>query len=283
MASSVAFAAEEKKPQSSSSDASAASDSARPELINPKDFSTVYVVGNLSINDNTHLLLLSAPNNPKPLNMPAASFVLVRVRVGDKEEIRPYTPIASDPETGAIILMVKDYPQGIVSKHIAGLSENSTIEVKGPIAKIAVNDGMKKDVALIAGGSGITPMFQVMSKLAESDAHKTKVTLVYANVEEKDIWLKDAFDAMAAHVPGFKTVYFLEQPPAGWKGETGRVTKDALQKVLPPPSNDTLIMVCGPPGMMKAVSGEKTKDYKQGEVEGILKELGYTSDQVFKF
>jgi hypothetical protein len=30
-------------------------------------------------------------------------------------------------------------------------------------------------------------------------------------------------------------------------------------------------------------AGSKTKDYKQGEVAGYLKELGYSTEQVFKF
>ncbi len=34
---------------------------------------------------------------------------------------------------------------------------------------------------------------------------------------------------------------------------------------------------------MTDISGPKAKDYSQGEVQGILKALGYTSAQVFKF
>jgi cytochrome-b5 reductase len=35
--------------------------------------------------------------------------------------------------------------------------------------------------------------------------------------------------------------------------------------------------------MMNAISGGKAKDFSQGEVEGILKGLGYTKEQVFKY
>lgn len=34
---------------------------------------------------------------------------------------------------------------------------------------------------------------------------------------------------------------------------------------------------------MAAMSGDKTKDYKQGMVEGLLKAAGYNEDMVFKF
>jgi cytochrome-b5 reductase len=38
----------------------------------------------------------------------------------------------------------------------------------------------------------------------------------------------------------------------------------------------------GPPGQVNAIAGKK-EGLKQGAVGGILKELGYTEDQVFKF
>ena len=38
----------------------------------------------------------------------------------------------------------------------------------------------------------------------------------------------------------------------------------------------------GPPGQVNAVAGKKD-GMKQGEIGGVLKELGYTEEQVFKF
>ncbi|CAK9150149.1 unnamed protein product [Ilex paraguariensis] len=53
-------------------------------------------------------------------------------------------------------------------------------------------------------------------------------------------------------------------------------------KGLPGPSDDTLILVCGPPGLMKHISGDKA-NRSQGELTGILKDLGYTEEMVYKF
>ena len=52
---------------------------------------------------------------------------------------------------------------------------------------------------------------------------------------------------------------------------------------MPPPTDDNLVMVCGPPGLMKVVSGDKAPDKSQGPLSGALAELGYTPAQVFKF
>ena len=104
-----------------------------------------------------------------------------------------------------------------------------------------------------------------------------------------------------------------------WAGEVGRINKELIKRVVPftPKDKDVLIYVCGPPAFMKAISGDKAKvvqltdirttshtcslattdtdrfsllpsvvlfqDYSQGEVDGALKELGFSKDQVYKF
>ena len=60
----------------------------------------------------------------------------------------------------------------------------------------------------------------------------------------------------------------------------------SVKTQLPPPSAESMVYVCGPPGMYKAVCGAKgTKEdpKAQGELDGLLKGLGYTSANVFKF
>jgi hypothetical protein len=51
---------------------------------------------------------------------------------------------------------------------------------------------------MVAGGSGITPMFQVASAILRDPRDATKVFLVYANVAEGDILLREQLDAWAA-------------------------------------------------------------------------------------
>lgn len=81
-----------------------------------------------------------------------------------------------------------------------------------------------------------------------------------------------------------QVVYLLDKPPTdNWQGELGYLTVDMAKKYFPPPSNDNLILVCGPPPMMKAISGDKVSPKDQGELAGVLKEAGYTKDQVYKF
>jgi len=40
---------------------------------------------------------------------------------------------------------------------------------------------------MIAGGTGITPMYQIIQSSMKDASDKTKISLIYANVEEDDI------------------------------------------------------------------------------------------------
>lgn len=50
-----------------------------------------------------------------------------------------------------------------------------------------------------------------------------------------------------------------------WKGGVGYVTREMATQHIPPPSDDNLVLVCGPPPMYKALSGEKKSPKDQGE------------------
>ncbi len=58
--------------------------------------------------------------------------------------------------------------------------------------------------AQVAGGSGITPMLQVVQEVLRHPEDETKVSLIFANVSDKDILLKQTLDGLAANHKNFK-------------------------------------------------------------------------------
>lgn len=56
---------------------------------------------------------------------------------------------------------------------------------------------MKRGCAgMIAGGTGITPMYQVAKALLTDPAETTSISLIYANVTEDDILLRKELDEL---------------------------------------------------------------------------------------
>jgi len=49
---------------------------------------------------------------------------------------------------------------------------------------------------MIAGGTGITPMIQVIHKIFTNPEDKTNVSLIYSNKTEEDILEKDYLEAL---------------------------------------------------------------------------------------
>lgn len=113
----------------------------------------------------------------------------------------------------------------------------------------------------------------------------TKVTLIFGNRTEEDILLKEELDGYVKSFPDrFKVVYALDTPPADWQGIAGYVSKNHIKEHLPAPeTNSSVIFVCGPDPLLASIAGPKNPDKSQGEVAGLLKELGYDSTNVYKF
>ncbi|KAE8264698.1 hypothetical protein A4X09_0g6884 [Tilletia walkeri] len=212
----------------------------------------------------------------------------------DKPVIRPYTPITSPETPGHIDFLVKKYEQGTMSKHIHNLQPGDKLAIKGPIEKFQFDrPNIFEEVGLIAGGTGITPHWQLIHKLLNDPEDKTKITLVYANKTQDDILLREDFDRWAQEKPDrFKVVYGTDgdDPPKG--GFKGYLTNEVLRKHMPLPgkADKAKVFVCGPPGLVEIISGGKGPKGSQGELKGknafktrILADLGYQPDQVYKF
>ena len=53
---------------------------------------------------------------------------------------------------------------------------------------------------------------------------------------------------------GYLDVHFaLNHPPPGWGGEVGFVSRDMIRRLLWAPADDVFVVLCGPPGMCRAV------------------------------
>lgn len=147
-----------------------------------------------------------------------------------KEIVRSYTPISGDHQPGFVDLLIKSYPQGNISKHMASLQVGQAIRVRGPKGAFVYTPNMVRHFGMIAGGTGITPMLQVIRAIVRGRAtgDKTEVDLIFANVTAQDILLREDLDALAKEDSNIRIHYVLDKPPEGWTGGVGFVTADMI-------------------------------------------------------
>lgn len=225
--------------------------------------------------------------------MTVASLIMTKAAIGSEKPdgsranvIRPYTPVSRPEQVGYLDLVVKSYPQGKMSKHIAELKVGDKLEFKGPIVKLKYEPNQYKEIGMVAGGTGITPMLQVIDEIIANKKDKTKVRLIYGNQTEEDILLKKELDARVVASGGQVRVHYVVDKSTSWfwRGGVGYVNEAMIKEQLPAPSDDSIVFVCGPPPMYKAICGPKgTKEdpKAQGELGGLLAKMGYS--KVFKF
>jgi len=253
--------------------------------LSPEEFRDFPLHSVTYYNHNTNIFRIQFPRKDQESGLSTASFLLIKGQDSDgKTAVRPYTPVSTNDTKGHCDLLIKKYPNGNVSQYVHGLKVGDSVSVKGPFKKLEYEANMKKDIGMIAGGTGITPMIQVLQTIFRNPEDKTKVAVIFANIAEEDILCRELLDGLAKEYPDrFKVHYTLDKPPAGWKGGEGFVSESMAKANLPKPSDDTLILFCGPPPMLKAVAGPKGPNFTQGDVGGVLSALGYTNDMVYKF
>ena len=153
-----------------------------------------------------------------------------------KEVVRSYTPISSDENPGYLDLLIKNYPQGNISKHVSNLAIGDKLKIKGPKGAMVYTPGMVRHFGMIAGGTGITPMLQIIRAIIRGrprngGSDTTQVDLIFANVNFEDILLKEDLDALAKEDDKFRVYYVLNNPPEKWDGGVGFCTPDIIKVI----------------------------------------------------
>ncbi|KAL1921800.1 uncharacterized protein VTP21DRAFT_10442 [Calcarisporiella thermophila] len=250
----------------------------RGPALDPKNFKKFNLIEKIAISHNTALYRFALPHKDDVLGLPIGQHITVMAEINGKQISRSYTPTSSDDDRGHFDLLVKTYPQGNISKVFSELKLGDTINVRGPKGAFNYKPNMCRAIGMIAGGTGITPMLQIIRAILKNPEDKTQVNLIFANVNEEDILLKEDLDSLAAKHENFSVYYVLNNPPSGWKGGVGFVTGEMIQKNLPAPSKDIKILLCGPPPMITAMSKICTElDYEKPRAVSKLE------DMVFKF
>lgn len=264
------------------------------------------------------------------LGLPTGQHVSLRFKDSNgKTHMRSYTPVTDNSSVGNFSLVIKVYKANVhpkfpeggkMSQHLDSLKIGETIEMKGPKGHMEYLMGgsftvkplgkpkesrQTNQIIMIAGGTGITPMLQILHFIFENPGDTSvKVNLLYANqsaystklagallvirssyfsshnysvsslTAEDDILVRSELEGLLSKFPDrFGLHYTVDSPPAGWKYSTGFISKEMLEKhcLFNNSSKNTQVFMCGPPPMIKYAC------------EPNLKELGFSNKEMVVF
>lgn len=265
-------------------------------FLDPQTFHPLPLVEKTLVAPNVYRLVFELPTPDTVLGLPLGQHVAIKATTtvhgggGPSSVQRSYTPVSNNADRGVLALVIKVYPDGLLTGGcLAHLAVGDEVLFRGPKGAMRYRRGLCRRLGMLAGGTGITPMYQLIRAICEDPRDTTHVSLVYANRTEADILLRDELDAFARRYPANLTIHYqLDHPPtpttdgsSSWVGGTGFVTKELMAEKFPDPregKDNVKVLLCGPPGMVTAA--------KKG-----LAEIGYEmagssskmTDQVFCF
>lgn len=274
-----------------------------------EDWSPAPLLERSWIGHDTLLLTFGLQDAGRPLGLSTCACLLARAGSGEGV-VRPYTPVSTNAMLGAFQLMVKVYPGGAMSEQLAQLPIGASIDfkhipfnarhksLKPEPSSRAFNSMLAfaprvlqvkiqypfgaRDIVMLVGGTGIAPMLQALHALLGTPSDHSRTTVLYSSKSQADILARDTLDAWAAQHPHRLRVHHTltrEPEGTGWTGRRGRIDAALLSEHLPPPSEDVLIFVCGPPQMYDTLCGPRTDE----QLSGLLAQMGYRADQICKF
>jgi predicted ferric reductase len=120
--------------------------------------------------------------------------------------------------------------------------------LEGPFGSFTPDPDPATGLFLVMGGIGITPAMGILRTLRD-DADRRPAILIYGNKDWENIAFREELGELEQAL-NLRVVHLLEEPPDDWQGESGFVTRELLEKHLPPEPDTFQYFICGPKPLM---------------------------------
>ncbi|XP_077430750.1 cytochrome b5 reductase 4 [Vanacampus margaritifer] len=242
-------------------------------------FRDCVLVSKTEVNHNTHVFQLQLPRGTI-MHVPVGKHVYLKSLVQDIEVMRPYTPVdqglSIGPNTSSekkdLYLMIKIYPDGVLTQHLNSLCIGDHVSVSGPDGSFSLRSLRDTTVLyLLAAGTGFTPMSRLIRVALQEIITIRKTHLLFFNRREEDILWRRELDELTASDARFQVEHILSEPCETWTGRTGRMDESILLEFLSrPEGSKCYVCVCGP-----TVFTEQTV--------GLVKQRGFSEEEIHAF
>lgn len=193
----------------------------------------------------------------------------VDIHVPGSDEVRSYS-MANTPATDDHLeFMIKLFPGGLFTQVLEEqLKPGYELEVTGPYGVFMLREQSVSDIICIGGGSGMAPIWSLLSDMAERHIER-RATYYYGARTRKDLFYLDEMERLTARLPGFRFVPALSEPGPddNWDGEMGFVSA-VVDRALASGQTTLQAYLCGPPPMIDAALV-------------VLERKGITPDRIF--
>ncbi|KAF2742118.1 hypothetical protein M011DRAFT_433706 [Sporormia fimetaria CBS 119925] len=262
----------------------------RDSFLDPRAWRKAILHSKVAISWDTRIFTFKLDHHEQQLGLPTGKHLMIRLRDPATREaiVRSYTPISQTTQKGYCDVLVKLYYDtqeragGRMTKALDAIPIGHFVDFKGPIGKFeylgngycTINTVERhiKRFYMICGGSGITPVYQVLRAIMQDKTDATSCVVLDGNRLIEDILCKEDLDRFAReNVDRCKLLYTLTQGPDDWQGLRGRISSSLMKEhCMPSTARDSMILICGPESLEKSA-------------HQILKDLGWLDEDLVFF
>ncbi|RDX54486.1 hypothetical protein OH76DRAFT_1461500 [Lentinus brumalis] len=264
--------------------------------LQPDLFTQAKLIKREEVSPDTRLYTFKLPNKSDGshglLGLPVGRHIQISVHFKDQAVLRSYTPVRPvlpSEDDGTFDLLVKTYmpsvggpfpPGGTISNYLDCMDDGEEIDIRGPTGGITYKGRGNFDIEgkhyhfdkinLVAGGSGLTPHWQLIHAVLSDPNDHTCMSLLDSNKTFGDILLREELQKYADENPDrFKIWHVLSTEPKDkeFKCTVGHLNKDIMSHHFHPAGEGTGTLLCGPPGLIEkgALPALRELGFKEGE------------------
>jgi ferredoxin-NADP reductase len=191
-------------------------------------------------------------------------YVAVGVEIDGVRRTRTYSPASSAHRGRQLELTITEHPGGLVSGHLLrGARIGAVVHLAGAQGTFTLPDPRPERIALISGGSGITPVLSMLRTLVD-EGHDGEVAFLHFARTEADWLYEPEVRALADGHPGLKVAYRTTRG-----ARPSRLDAAALRALIGD-AHDAAGAVCGPPSLIDAAPAAWSE--AGGDPERVLTE-----------
>ena len=241
------------------------------------DFIKLRLRAKLHLSETIKLFRFDLPTTKSVTGCKTGQYIALR----NGDITRYYSPVSRPDDFGKLDLIIKVDDKGIMSKYLNEIQLGEHVDIKGPMGELDLDFvGRNKldSVILICGGTGISPMIQIIRTILHNK-YSTTVHLIYGASEPNELVYKDFLIHKALNSNGqIKVTLLVDQPHFAWPVMSceavnvpvsygvGFCTQMLLESVLGTSAGKkNKIVICGPwkmcVGMKELMKKMEIEDY----------------------
>jgi len=186
-----------------------------------------------------------APVGHSGLAYKAGQFVWLSIGHGPFSLHENPFSISSAPSGGQnVSFVIKEL--GDFTGSLGCIQSGTRAYLDGPFGCLTVDGRTEPGLVLVAGGVGIAPLLGILRELRLTQDPRA-VRLIYGNRQEKQILYREELGED-------EVIYVLSEPPEDWRGETGLIDAEVMDRAISREQfREWLFVLCGPSAMLDAV------------------------------